>query len=174
MTEKSNEKPKLELVDEPPPDSIFDDLDALRKASVITVKRKIIKGNVTVGKPKNNIYFRCHPTISLDEGLVVVGGEGSDDFYYVSPKMKEHPNIAPRLRQVTIAVVYSWPGGGISLWPIAQVGDDCRIKCWTSAQNAYERSKTEWVQLIWNSGERDYDVVTAEGNPTLNRSGRTT
>jgi hypothetical protein len=28
---------------------------------------------------------------------------------------------------------------------------------------AYERSLTEWVQMVWNGEKRDYDVVPAEG-----------
>ena len=141
------EKPKLELVDDLSPEtSIFDDLDALRKASVLKVKRKVLMTGVAVGKPKNTIFFRCHPELSFDEGLVIVGDGGSDDFYYVAPAMKEHHVIAPRLRKVIIAVVYSWPAGTISLWPVPKVDQDCRVTCWKSAQAAYERSKTEWVQ----------------------------
>ena len=41
--------------------------------------------------------------------------------------------------------------------------EETRIACWKSARAAYERSKTEWVQMIWNADKRDYDVVTAEG-----------
>ena len=75
--------------------------------------------NVTVGKPKNNVYFRCHPdpAMSLDAS-VLVGSDGSDDFYFVSPVMLNHHTVLPRLRKVTIAVVYTWPGGTISLWPV--------------------------------------------------------
>ena len=47
-----------------------------------------------------------------------IGGEGSDDFYFVSPIMLNHHIVLPRLRKVTIAVVYTWPGGAISLWPV--------------------------------------------------------
>jgi hypothetical protein len=162
MTEKPNEKPKLELVETPAPDSIFDDLDGLRKASEIKVKRKVLTVNVAVGKPKNNIYFRCHPTISFDKGLVIVGPEGSDDFYYVAPSMKDHPNIAPRIREVVIAVVYTWPSGVISLWPVVKAGEDCRVACWKTAFAAYEQSKTDWMQLVWNDDKRDYDATPAE------------
>lgn len=159
MTEKG-EKPKLELVDQVP--SIFDDLAKLRKESVITVKRKAIKGAITVGKPKNNIYFQSHQTVFLEDVNLVVGPEGSDDFYFVAPAMKTYWALAKRLRQVTIAVVYSWPGGAISLWPVNQVDDTCRVKCWKTAQLAFERSKTEWVQMIWNDVESDYDLTPAE------------
>jgi len=65
---EATEKPKLELVIR---------RNARRPASgpsiLMTSKvaqgfrdhgwRKVIKGAITVGKPKNNIYFRCHPTV---------------------------------------------------------------------------------------------------------------
>ena len=156
------EKPKLELVDTPT-DSVFDDIEALRKTATIKVTRRVVAVNVAVGKPKNNIYFRCHPdpAMSLDAS-VLVGPEGSDDFYFVAPVMLKHHVVLPRLRKVTIAIVYSWPGGAISLWPVPS-DEEHRIACWKSARTAFERSKTEWVQMIWNSDKRDYDVAAAEG-----------
>jgi len=38
-----------------------------------------------------------------------------------------------------------------------------QVKCWKTAHKAYEHSKTEWVQMIWNDAESDYDVTPAEG-----------
>ena len=156
------EKAKLELVDSPP-DSVFDDIEALRKTATIKVSRRVVNVNVAVGKPKNNIYFRCHrePAMSLDAS-VIIGNDGSDDFYFVSPVMLNHHIVLPRLRKVTIAVVYAWPGGTVSLWPVPNM-EETRVACWKSARVAFERSKDEWVQMIWNSDKRDYDVVTAEG-----------
>ena len=64
------EKAKLELVDSPP-DSVFDDIEALRKTATIKVSRRVVPVNVSVGKPKNNVYFRCHPdpAMSLDASV---------------------------------------------------------------------------------------------------------
>jgi hypothetical protein len=159
MTDKSQEKsaPKLELVETPSPESIFDDLDSLRKESVIQVKRKVLKVNLTVDKPKNNIFFRCHQTIFQEDAPLIIGPD--DDYYFVHPCMKDHPALKPRIRVCTIAVVYSWPDGIISLWPVPQSE---AVKCWKTAKAAYERSKTEWVQMIWNDAESDYDVTPAE------------
>jgi hypothetical protein len=58
------EKPKLELVDTAP-DNIFDDIETLRKTATLKVSRRVVPINVTVGKPKNNVYFRCHPDPAL-------------------------------------------------------------------------------------------------------------
>jgi hypothetical protein len=161
MTEK---QPRLELVDNPGPDSVFDDIETLRRTATLTVKRRVVPVNVAVGKPKNNVYFRCHPDPALTlDASILTGGDGSDDFYFVSPVMLDHHVILPRLRKVTIAVVYTWPGGVVSLWPVPFAEEGGRIACWKSARAAFELSKTQWVQMIWNSDRRDYDVAIAEG-----------
>jgi hypothetical protein len=100
---------------------------------------------------------------------IILGDGGSDDFYFVTPTMLDHHVILPRLRKVTIATVYTWPGGVISLWPVP-FAEETRIACWKSARAAYEMSRgrddkgrLRWVQLCWNSDRRDYDVAIAEG-----------
>jgi hypothetical protein len=156
-------KPNIKLVETAAPDSIFDDIDQLRKTATLKVSRRVLPINVAVRKPANNVYFRCHPDpgMSLDAS-VLVGGDGSDDFHFIAPYMLNHPVILPRLRKVTIAVVYSWPGGILSLWPVP-MADETRIACWKSARAAFELSRQQWVQLCWNADRRDYDVAVAEG-----------
>jgi hypothetical protein len=77
--------------------------------------------------------------------------------------MRNHHVILPRLRWVTIATVYSWPGGAISLWPVPHA-NEFSIPAWKTAREAYELSRTKWVQMIWNGAtdKRSYDVGTAE------------
>jgi hypothetical protein len=149
-----------------PPESVFDDIETLRKTATLKVSRRVIPVHVSVKKPANNIYFRCHPgpDMSLDAS-VLMGADGSDDFYFVTPFMLNHHVVLPRLRKVTIAVVYTWPGGVVSLWPVP-MAEETRIACWKSARAAYELSKKKWVQLCWNSERRDYDVAVAEGIKT--------
>jgi hypothetical protein len=156
-------KPEIKLVDAAPPESVFDDIETLRKTATLKVSRRVVSINVAVRKPPNNVYFRCHeaPTMSLDASIIV-GSDGSDDYYFVTPFMLNHHVILPRLRKVTIAVVYTWPGGTVSLWPVP-MAEETRIACWKSARAAYELSKTQWVQLCWNADRRDYDVAVAEG-----------
>jgi hypothetical protein len=161
--ENPKPKPKLEVVSD---DSVFDDIETLRKTATLKVSRRVVPVNVPVRKPPNNVYFRCHPSpeMSLDAS-VLIGPEGSDDYYFVTPFMLNHKVILPRLRKVTIAVVYTWPGGAISLWPVPMV-EETRIACWKSARVAYKLSKEKWVQLCWNNDSRDYDVAEAEGIKT--------
>jgi hypothetical protein len=145
------------------PEDVFNDLETLRKTATFKVSRRIVPVNVRVGKPPNNVYFRCHPdpAMALDAS-VLLGGGGSDNFFFVTPGMLSHHVVLPRLRKVTIATVYTWPCGTVSLWPVP-LGEETRIACWRSARAAYELSKTQWVQLIWDSDRRDYEVATAEG-----------
>jgi hypothetical protein len=153
-------KPDIKLVETPPPESIFDDIETLRRTATLKVSRKVVPVNVAVTRPANNIHFRCHREMSLDAS-VLIGDGGSDDFYFVTPFMLNHHTMLPRLRKVTIAVVYAWPGGAVSLWPVPLV-EETRIACWKSARAAYNLSKESWVQLCWNSELRDYDVIVAE------------
>ena len=156
-------KPDLKVVDAPEPESVFDDIETLRKTATVKVTRRVIPVNVAVKKPPNNVFFRCHPdpAMSLDASIIV-GDGGSDDYYFVAPRMLNHPVILPRLRRTTIATVYTWPGGVVSLWPVPNA-DESRIACWKSARVAYELSKKQWVQLCWNADRRNYDVAVAEG-----------
>jgi hypothetical protein len=142
---------------------VFDDVEALRKVATLKVSRRVVPVNVAVRKPPNSVYFRVHddPAMVLDAS-VLIGDGGSDDFYFVAPFMLNHHVVLPRLRKVTIATVYTWPGGAISLWPVPMV-EETRIACWKSARAAYELAKKQWVQLCWNNDLRDYDVAVAEG-----------
>ena len=98
---------------------------------------------MAVRKPANNVYFRVHsdPAMALDAS-VLIGDGGSDDFYFVAPSMLNHHVVLPRLRKVTIATVYTWPGGAISLWPVP-MAEETRIACWKSARAAYELAKQQ-------------------------------
>ena len=163
MAEDAKKAEHIKLVDTPEPESVFDDIETLRKTATVKVSRRVIPVNVAVKKPPNNVFFRCHsdPAMSLDASIIV-GDGGSDDYYFVVPRMLNHPVILPRLRRTTIATVYTWPGGVVSLWPVPNM-DESRIACWKSARAAYELSKKQWVQLCWNADRRDYDVAVAEG-----------
>jgi hypothetical protein len=153
-------KPDIKLIETPPPESVFDDVEALRKVATLKVSRRVVPVNVKVGRPANNVFFRSHADMVLDCS-VLIGDGGSDDFYFVVPRMLNHPTMLPRLRKVTIATIYTWPGGAIGLWPVPLIEERSRIACWRSARAAFELSKKQWVQLCWNSDTRDYDVVTA-------------
>ena len=171
--EEVRKPPKIELVNssvpaeevgERNPTSVFDDLESLRKQSKLTVKRKSILVNVTVDKPPNNSYFRVNPDPGMMlDATVLRNAEGTNKtFYYVVPSMREHPKIKPRLRRVTIALVYTWPAGSILLWPVP-VLDDRLLKAWKSARRAFELAQEKWTQMVWNEEESDYAIETAEG-----------
>ena len=159
------EKAKLELVGEIAPPlagSVFDDLDALRKASKLTVQRKTVLVNVSVDKPANNVYFRAHPTWFLDE-LTVVKDNDSGVYYYVVPHMRKHPKLDPRLRKVILAVIALWPADIVQIWPVPLPGPKSDFKPWRSARAAYELARDQWVQIAWSGETSDYVIETAEG-----------
>jgi len=132
----------------------------LRKASKLTVKRQIVLVNVPVGRPANNVYFRTHKDIKLEDATVIRDEEGGRKaFYFIVPAMRDHPKLAPRLRYVTIRLVCTWPGDGILLWPVPARAD---FAAWRSEQAAATLAETKWTQLVWNSERADFDVETAE------------
>ena len=163
----SDEKPRLEVVPSTPgesnPASVFDDLASLRKASKLVVQRKAVLVNVAVDKPANNSYFRCHHELMLDEATVLRDSEGtSRAFYFVVPAMRTHPQLAPRLRPVTLALTSTWPSGSILIWPVPILGER-DFKVWKSTRAAYELARDRWTQMVWNEALSDYQIETAEG-----------
>jgi hypothetical protein len=146
------------------PANVFDDLASLRKQSKLTVQRKTVLINVEVDKPANNVYFRVNENLDyqLDDATVLRDSEGTKrSFYYVVPAMRMHPKLAPRLRKVTLSLVYTWPGGNILIWPVPILGDR-EFKVWKSARAAFELAQTQWVQIVWNEEKADYEVEVAE------------
>jgi hypothetical protein len=143
--------------------SVFADLDKLRKESVVKVRRRVLTTTVPLGKPPPDTYFRCHPDLCLDGMHVIKTNKGSNDFYFVTPSMLEHPLIVKQRRRVTIALTYIWPSGEIGVWPVPDPPKDSKLAAWKSSRGAYEQSKTGWVQLVWNEDRMDFDVLPPEG-----------
>lgn len=148
---------------QPNPTSIFDDLHTLRKQSKLTVVRKTVLVNVAVERPASNVYFRVNPDPEMQlDATVLVDSEGAKKvIYFVPPAMRSHPKLAPRLRQVTIAVVTTWPAGNILLWPVPILGDST-LAAWRSARVAFELAQNKWTQMVWKTERADYDVEPAE------------
>jgi hypothetical protein len=153
-------KPDLKVVSNRDPASVFDDLAALRKASKLTVKRSTVLVNVPVDKPANNVYFRTHSALVLEDATVIKDEEGTHKaFYFVVPAMRDHPKLAPRLRWVTITLVCTWPGDGVLLWPVPARPD---FAAWRSERAAAELAQIKWTQLVWNTERADFNVECAE------------
>jgi hypothetical protein len=166
--ETQHKPPKIELVNNNnedgvhDPTNVFNDLNSLRKESKLTVRRKSVLVNVTVDKPPSNVHFRIHPDPEMRlEDATVLHDRDEGVFYYVVPAMRKHPKIERRLRRVTLALVYCWPGGNIMIWPVPfPVGRD--FPAWKSDRKAYELAQTQWVQIVWNEEQGDYAIETAE------------
>jgi len=161
MTDEQAKKPDLKVVPDKDPSAIFDDLAALRTASKLTIKRKTVLVNVSVGKPASNVYVRTHPTLQLENQTVIKDKDGTNDVtYFIPPNMRSHPKLAPRLRRVTLMLTCSWPGNGFSVWPVPEETD---FKAWKSENAAAKLAQTVWVQLVWDKEKGDHVVEQAEG-----------
>jgi hypothetical protein len=161
-------KPELKVVaDNTPegnaPDSIFDDLSALRRAARPTVKRETKVTEIGVKKPKNDIYFRVHDSEAMvfhEAPLLVDSKHG--EFYFIGPNMLTHEKIKKRVRWYDITVVYVWPGGEIFLWPVPIIGAGKPFPAWKAQRDASEQGKTEWTQLVWDADQSKHHIETAE------------
>jgi hypothetical protein len=163
----------LKLVSGGAPEDIFNDVEALRKVAELKVQRRTVAINMEVRKPPDNGYTQCHPDPVQRIDASLVYDKEERDVYFVHPVMMNHPLILPRLRRMTIATAFAWPSGAIFLWPVPFPDDKGRIKVWKSARRAFEIScglatdldppGPRWVQMVWNAGNGDYDVATAEG-----------
>src|SRR6516164_7337349 len=148
MTDEGTKQPDLKVVPNRDPSAIFDDLAALRKESKLTVKRKTVLVNVPVGKPPNNVYFRTHPALKLENATVIREKDGTRDVnYFITPDMRGHPKLAPRLRPSTIMLACMWPGNGFLLWPVPE---RTSFKAWKSEKNATDLAQTIWMSMVWN------------------------
>jgi hypothetical protein len=165
MSEEINStKPKLEVISKQldnNPGSIFDDLASLRKVSKLTVHRKAVLVNVTVDRPPNNVYFRCHRELILDDTTVVRDTGTNKATYFVSPQMRAHPKLAPHLRKVTLVLTSTWPSGNFLIWPVPILGERS-LAAWKSARTAYELARDKWVLMVWSEEKNDYQVELAE------------
>jgi hypothetical protein len=160
MTEHS----KIELVASGGhPTDIFSNLADLRKQSKLTVQRKRVLINVSVDRPANDVHFRIHPDpeMRLDDSTVLRESGGRRTYYFVTPAMRSHPKLVKRLRRVTIALVYIWPGGAIQLWPVPILGDN-PLPSAKSARTAFNLGQKDWMQISWNEQRNDYDVESSE------------
>jgi len=127
--------------------SVFDDLAGLRKAQKITVSRKAVLINVKVDKPPNNVHFRAHPEWYIDDASILQDRDAGT-FYFVHPVMRTHPKSAPRIRYVTLAVIFLWPSGVLQIWPVPKlegerrpVNDDARFRRRDAGANPRHRRR---------------------------------
>jgi hypothetical protein len=164
-------KRKLEIVGDTSPQNaahdprdIFNDIEALRKASKPTVQRKSVLVNVSVDKPPGNSYFRAHCEHLLDNATIVRDDQGAGrSIYFIAPSMRSYPKLAPRLRWVTLGLIALWPADTVQIWPVPILGGRNDFKVWKSARAAYELSREKWTQLVWSEAASDYAVEVAEG-----------
>jgi hypothetical protein len=165
-----DEAPKLKVVEPPKPQgrSVFADLEGLRKAQKITVKRKGILTSVTVDKPPNECHFRCHRELMLDDTTVVRDGKERTT-YWVHPDMRTHPRISKRLRAVTLVLTCTWPHSGYLIWPVPKLGTR-EFRVWTAARAAYESALERWTQMVWSEEDSNYTALLAKLQILLDRA----
>jgi hypothetical protein len=153
------------------PADIFTDLAALRKQTVITVRKgkSILPPIRIVHRPTPNVYFQVSPDedMKLECNLVVDGGgdEGSKKtFYFVTPAMRWHPKLTSRVRPYVMRVIIT-TGGQFMLWPVPviQKGKGGAVRVWETYNRAAEAAEKGWVLMQWSEDIRDYIIDPPEG-----------
>ena len=145
---------------------IFNDLDALREQSKLTVRRRSVLTNVFVVKhPANSKHFRVHPDKEMTLNATVIFDD-SQNCYYVTPGMRSHPKLNKRLRYVTLYLAVLWPEQQPVIWPVPVAREDGKyLAVWRSYRKAAELAKENWVQMTWDDSKRDFSVEDAERIP---------
>jgi hypothetical protein len=150
--------------------NIFDDLAALRKASNVTVKRKVERVPIRIVMKPKNMFFRAHPSddMSLLSSLVhdeSEDGSGTGHLYYIVPAMRSHPVLAPRLKFFMITAIIT-RANVVMLFPvpIAWPPGVKDYASWQALQDIVRRTKEgEWLSFAWLEDARNYQVTAARG-----------
>lgn len=168
MTEKPNEKPKLELVDQPPPS--VEDVAALDqdeqeyrrlRCDLPGVSGAAAQGIVSVSvskAPTKNEFFRTHGTFRPELKLVNIEVGMEKQYFAVDPSM-EVPlhgigiNFTKHMLYLTIA-----PRGALHVIPVISGSD-----------NDYNRTKEigllegvkRWVRLYTDQENKQYRIFPA-------------
>lgn len=116
---------------------IFNDLDALREQSKLTVRRRSVLTNVFVVKhPANSKHFRVHPDKETTLNATVIFDD-NQNCYYVTPGMRTHPKLITRLRYVTLYLAVLWPDQQPVIWPVPVAREDGKdLAVWRSIYRA--------------------------------------
>jgi hypothetical protein len=156
-------KPSFKVVETATdPTAIFDDLDKLRVDSAITIQRQNIQTACKCSKPPDNCYFRASPDPELQlEATLMRHRQERDLYFYVTPKMRTHPNVKRAMRVYTLVLVTTWPIGEYYLWPLPTMGMK-PFKTDVSQHRAYDQSLQRWTIMTWDPEKRDFAVESAE------------
>ena len=116
----------------------------------------------TVGKPNKSSWFMSHPDYQLELTLCQgrVGAKGIDRTYLVQG---ETPDIQAKLIEALDTVYQAncvltcTTAGHHSIWPI-KVGDEDNVHiAHSTARNAYEASKHDFIKLFYAGNDVGYE-----------------
>jgi hypothetical protein len=99
----------------------------------------------------------------LECTLVVDEAGVGKKFYFITPSMRSHITVAPRIRRYSLRVICTHPGGILMLWPVPILGIGRDFPVWASYNKAAKMAETDWVSMVWSDEHRDYIIGPAEG-----------
>lgn len=143
--------------------SFFDNMADVRIAPNTTYSTRAVLTDVSVRKPDGQEWIRVnsHPDWQVSTGILTARKQGfKDTNYYVVPELREA--LAKEMRLVTLFTTMT-SGGLVFLWPIGIPKPGGRSNPWLeTARSGCELAKTDWVRVISNTDEGQYDVKRSE------------
>jgi len=153
-----------------PSDSIFDNVESLRKRqdfdALVGTQRLLV--SVQVGKPGNQTWFQVLPGDEWQLTAALLKLEEDGTYFYVAPDI--YPDLEAEAIRVVLRTVVTTQGT-VSLWPIRLPNPDGRdFPWWISARAVAVQAEIAWVRMRANQEAGAYDVIKATddyGEPDL-------
>jgi len=127
----------------------------------VGVKRIYLQ--ITVGRPKKHEFFQVRTgdkwTMS-PVGIYREQGEFGSDTYVIMPEMYEAMEGLVAFHRLYLAVTRQ---DKPYVWPVRLPDESGKDNAWhSSAREAVERAKKQWIRLVPNQNVGAYELVVAE------------
>ncbi len=115
-----------------------------------------VQSTVPVDKPANQLFFRVHPTNTMD--VAALENKADDQWYLVMPEVAMHMDSG----SVKPKTLYMWMdrSGTYGIWPCGLPLDDgTDYTAWQSAHTVCAAAMTRWLRIAWNKSAGGYDII---------------
>ena len=129
-------------------------------ADTAGVKKALL--TIPVRKPGRQDFVRVHPDPEYRIETAVLEKKEERETYLVAPELWSEVSgeLIPKILFTTIN-----RQGVLTLWPVRLPGEDGRLDDWnTSALEAADMAKKDWVRVAANMALGAYEVYVATGN----------
>lgn len=147
--------------------SVFDDLGSFKadlKVAGLDGAMELLS-TIQVRKPPTEDFFRTHPALEMTITLALYESkEGfASEYYVILPKML---GTMMELGVGFYAQLYVLVtrAGATMLWPVKLATGGAGNPWFSSALQAAETAKTQWIRVYADSGRKHYRILAANGD----------